>query len=691
MPLAANRRSARKRAATSRKIEAIESSPSRPSKKRKACYLFLTTTTRSPPKQDADNVPPEIFDEESSDVAEAQSYTAAADEIIPHLLEAKYSVIVGLEYQNKDSDIAAAGTVSAYAKIAGRTWTYYVVEPAINIGRSPDGSSRPSTDPTNQSSPAPLPEEPTTAHVDLGPSKLVSRVHANVFYENDDEKWHIKVNGRNGVRVNDLLLRRGQQQRLDSGDIIEIAGTEMIFVAPEVRAVVQPQYLARLNEPIKEEEAEPSRWSSDVHSHPEPPVQMKYTPAQAMAQAPAPTLAPSNGQTVIAPAPPNFSKPTTPPIKSQPPMPQSLNRASFGHEVSMESSEKIDYSLDAHKDKKPPCSYATLISQAILSGEGEKMALADIYTWIMDNFSYYRHLQGNWQNSIRHNLSLGKAFVKQARESHQPGKGSMWRIADERKEQIKADGLKMTSRGGARRSSNPNSPAPKRSPIKTPPKIQPPTGYQSVYKTSPNEQTSPLTPYPPAAQESYTPSRGSRTSALGQADNQLLPQLSDDASPLPNRPYLATHAAAAGSPPTLASAAYFNNSHQGEYESVYTPAPQRYEPKLTVPSTAKLPSHYLNIPNSSPLPFYKVDRGFGSTPARFPESSPLKGTKSVPAAALQSSSPPPVLANGSPTKPRGVSADVPTNGQTMSQVQSMNNGPAPMEEEEDDDKLDLMR
>lgn len=600
-------------------------------------------------------------------------------------------MIAGLKYKNKTSDAAAQEVVKAFAKIAGRSWTYYVMETAINIGRSPDGGSRQSVDVTIQSSPAPPTEEVMPAHIDLGPSKLVSRVHANVFYDNDDERWHIKVNGRNGLRINDTLFRRGQQQRLESGDVIEIAGTEMIFVAPEVCAVVQPQYLARLHEPIKEEEAEPTRWSSNVHSHPEPPAPVKYGSAQPMAQASAPITSFPNGQAVIAPAPPNFTKPATPPIKSQPEMPQSLGRSSFGHDVSMESSEKIDYSLDAHKDKKPPCSYATLISQAILSGEGERMALAEIYTWIMDKFSYYRHLQNNWQNSIRHNLSLNPAFQKQPRESNEPGKGSMWVIADDKKDQIKADGLKMTSRGGARRSSNPNSPAPKRSPNKTPPKTQPATGYQSVYKTSPTEQTSPLAAYPPAAQESYTPSRGSRTLALGHTGNQLLPQLSDDASPLPSRPYLAANAATAGSPPTLASTAYFNNIHQGEYESVYTPAPQRYEPKLTVPSTAKLPSHYLNMPNSSPLPFYKVDRGYGSTPAGFPESSPLKGARIAPAAPLQSSSPPPVLANGSPTKRRGVDAEVATNGQNTSQGLSINHGPVALEEDEDDDKLDLMR
>jgi len=78
---------------------------------------------------------------------------------------------------------------------------------------------------------------------------------------------------------------------------------------------------------------------------------------------------------------------------------------------------------------KPHYSYAMLIGMAILRASGRRLTLAHIYKWIADSFSFYRQAGENgWQNSIRHNLSLNKAFIKQERPKDDPGKGNYWAI-----------------------------------------------------------------------------------------------------------------------------------------------------------------------------------------------------------------------------------------------------------------------
>lgn len=77
---------------------------------------------------------------------------------------------------------------------------------------------------------------------------------------------------------------------------------------------------------------------------------------------------------------------------------------------------------------KPPYSYATLIGMSILRAPNRRLTLAQIYKWISDTFSFYRAGDSGWQNSIRHNLSLNKAFIKQERPKDDPGKGNYWAI-----------------------------------------------------------------------------------------------------------------------------------------------------------------------------------------------------------------------------------------------------------------------
>lgn len=82
----------------------------------------------------------------------------------------------------------------------------------------------------------------------------------------------------------------------------------------------------------------------------------------------------------------------------------------------------------ADDGQKPGHSYAMLIGMAILRSSARKLTLSQIYKWISDTYSFYNPQDAGWQNSIRHNLSLNKAFVKQERPKEDPGKGNYWAI-----------------------------------------------------------------------------------------------------------------------------------------------------------------------------------------------------------------------------------------------------------------------
>ncbi|KAF9540205.1 Forkhead box protein J2 [Mortierella hygrophila] len=80
------------------------------------------------------------------------------------------------------------------------------------------------------------------------------------------------------------------------------------------------------------------------------------------------------------------------------------------------------------KYPKPTYSYSSLITTAISESGQKQMTLNEIYEWVMERYPWYRTAINGWKNSIRHNLSLNKSFMRVPRPPSEPGKGSYWKL-----------------------------------------------------------------------------------------------------------------------------------------------------------------------------------------------------------------------------------------------------------------------
>lgn len=96
--------------------------------------------------------------------------------------------------------------------------------------------------------------------------------------------------------------------------------------------------------------------------------------------------------------------------------------------------------------EKPQDSYAYMIYRALDNSQSGKLTLAEIYSWIEDEYPFYKTADSVWKNSIRHNLSLNSVFKKIPRPESSKGKGGYWAIdySNQKKRKI------MQQKGGLR-------------------------------------------------------------------------------------------------------------------------------------------------------------------------------------------------------------------------------------------------
>ncbi len=275
----------------------------------------------------------------------------------------------------------------AYAKICGREWTYYVRTTRITLGRDVDD----------------LQSEPSdSVEIDVGPSKHVSRKHAQIYFDTDEDVWRVAVFGRNGVRLNDDVVKQTDSRSIHSGDVLGINGTQMLFQAASEKAVIHQMFMEKMNAPDRNVEANANK--KTVNGQP-PQAPLNHTPhGTFQPQHHSPYGPPSGtyGQVPLAPAPANYPfRPVTPTTTPQKAQPSSNKKRSPGGQyrrgIMMESTETIDYAADSLKDLKPQCSYAAMITWAILSSPEEQLSLNGIYEWIRKHYAYYRLTPSGWQ------------------------------------------------------------------------------------------------------------------------------------------------------------------------------------------------------------------------------------------------------------------------------------------------------
>ncbi|KAL4075756.1 hypothetical protein J3A83DRAFT_2039554 [Scleroderma citrinum] len=305
--------------------------------------------------------------------------------------------------------------ISAYYSLVFPNITFYLQTLTVTIGRRcipPVASSADGGDST-------MPNY-NPVDVDLGPLKSVSRLHAKIEYEEEDERFVLVVIGRNGAWVDGVWSGAGSRVPLGERSQIQIASRTFHFVLPPP--------------PAPEDSPSPSSNSS---------VPRARSPSVDITSISPPSSLPSHSP------PPREAPPRSPPKCFPSPEPQLPNSNAISRSpaknVATSSTMRPIIAPTSKKRKKlaqslpkpdvmppkPPFTYAQLCYRAI-KAMGGKATLQDICGWMIENYDWYRYNEGaGWENSVRHNLSSGRAFKKMERSSGEHGKGFFWSVDEQ--------------------------------------------------------------------------------------------------------------------------------------------------------------------------------------------------------------------------------------------------------------------